>query len=288
MQQHRSFAARWALAFLAGLLPVGAATAQALDAATSAALDAAIAGSHRSDANKARDRYRHPKETLEFFGFRRDMTVVEIWPASGWYAEILAPALKGTGKLYAAEYGANPPMPYQRREMETLHGKIGGAPDVYGEVTFTALQFPDEVEIAPRGSADLVVTFRNLHNWFDPSYRRGTDAARLAFDAMFRALKPGGTLGVVDHRWPDPATEDPEAESGYVSEQRAIEFAEAAGFEFVGRSDVNRNPRDTHDHPRGVWTLPPDLALGDQDRQKFLDIGESDRFTLKFRKPVRE
>jgi predicted methyltransferase len=131
------------------------------------------------------------------------------------------------------------------------------------------------------------VTFRNVHNWFDPGYRRGSDAARLAFVAMFNALKPGGTLGVVDHRWPDPATEDPAAENGYVSEQRAIDLAEAAGFEFVGRSDVNANPRDTHDYPRGVWTLPPDLAAGDQDRQKYLEIGESDRFTLKFRKPAR-
>jgi predicted methyltransferase len=168
--------------------------------------------------------------------------------------------------------------------MEALRAKIARARDAYGNITFTSLRFPDEIVIAPPGSADLIVTFRNVHNWFDPGY--GKDANRLAFVAMFNALKPGGTLGVVDHRWPDPATESPQAENGYLSEQRTIEYVEAAGFRFVGRSDVNRNPKDTHDHPRGVWTLPPDLALGAQDRQKYLDIGESDRFTLKFMKPA--
>ena len=270
---------------VATLSSFAGANAQTLDAETSAALDAAIAGAHRSAANKARDRYRHPKETLEFFGLRRDMTVVEIWPGGGWYTDILAPVLKGAGKLYAAQYGANAAFPYQREEMDALRAKLERAPEVYGEVTLTALGFPDELQIAPRESADLVVTFRNVHNWFDPNY--GRDANRLAFVAMFDALKPGGTLGIVDHRWPDPATEDPQAANGYMSEERTIEYAEAAGFEFVGRSDVNRNPRDTHDHPNGVWTLPPDLAVRDPgDRQKYLDIGESDRFTLKFVKPA--
>jgi predicted methyltransferase len=286
MKNRPSFGPLRAVAILAAFIvaaPLAVARAQTLDAATSADLDAAMAGAHRSDANKARDRYRHPKETLAFFGLRRDMTVVEIWPGGGWYTELLAPVLNGAGKLYVAEYGANPPLPYQRREMETLHAKVARAPAVFGDVIYTGLRFPDELEIAPPGSADLVVTFRNVHNWFDPSY--GRDANRLAFVAMFNALKPGGILGVVDHRWPDPATEDPEASNGYVSEERTIRHAEAAGFELVERSDVNRNPRDTHDHPNGVWTLPPDLALGDRDGQKYLDIGESDRFTLKFRKP---
>jgi predicted methyltransferase len=266
-------------------LAAGEVLAQSPDVATGAALDAAMAGAHRSDANKARDRYRHPKETLEFFGLRRDMTVVEIWPGGGWYTEILAPVLKGHGKLYAAQYSADTSLRYQREEMEALRAKMQRAPDVYGEVVLTALGFPDERSIAPPGTADLVVTFRNVHNWFDPGYG-GPEAARLAFTAMFDALKPGGTLGVVDHRWPDPETEDPEAANGYLSEQRVIEHAAAAGFELAGRSDVNRNPRDTHDHPNGVWTLPPDLAVRDPaDRQKYLDIGESDRFTLKFVKP---
>ena len=259
-------------------------SATAQHAATSAALDAALAGAHRSDRNRARDQYRHPKQTLEFFGVRQDLTVVEIWPGGGWYTEILAPVLRDQGKLYVAEYGANPAFPYQRSEMDTLAGKFTRNPEIYDRVTRTSLTFPSGLEIAPPGSADLVVTFRNVHNWFDPNY--GENTAPLAFRAFFAALKPGGMLGVVDHRWPDPATESPQAASGYVSEERVIEYAEAAGFEFAGRSDVNRNPRDTHDHPNGVWTLPPDLAVPEgEDRQKYLDIGESDRLTLKFVKP---
>jgi len=250
-----------------------------------AAIDAALAGSHRSDANKARDRYRHPKETLEFFGLRPEMTVVEIWPGGGWYTDVLAPVLRERGKLYVAQYGSKPPFPYQQSEMDTLAAKMRANPDLYRAVTPSALNFfTNELTIAPPGSADLVVTFRNVHNWFEEGYGP-PNAAELAFKAMFAALKPGGMLGVVDHRWPDPATEDPRAKSGYVSEQRVIALAEAAGFELAGRSDVNRNPRDTHDHPQGVWTLPPDLALGESDREKYLAIGESDRFTLKFVKP---
>ena len=257
--------------------------AQTLDAATSAALDAALSGDHRSERNRARDQYRHPKETLAFFGLRRDMTVVEIWPGGGWYTEVLAPVLRDTGKLYAAEYGTTPAFDYQTEEMETLDGKVERYPEVFGQVEFTSLWFPNELEIAPPGSADLVVTFRNVHNWFDRGYEQ--DPERL-FAAFFAALKPGGILGVVDHRWPDAATEDPAARNGYVSEARVIALAEGAGFELAGRSEINANPRDTHDHPNGVWTLPPDLAVPEgQNRQRYLDIGESDRLTLKFVKP---
>jgi predicted methyltransferase len=267
-------------AALPALWLVGAAHAQrAADA-----LDGAIAGSHRSAANKARDVQRHPKETLDFFGLRAEMTVVEIWPGGGWYTEILAPVLRERGKLYAALYGASPPFPYQTREMESFRAKLARAPAIYDRVTTTALGFPNELTIAPAGTVDLVVTFRNVHNWFQEGYGP-PNAAELAFKAIFDALKPGGVLGVVDHRWPDPATEDPRARNGYVSEERVVEYAENAGFELAGSSDINRNPRDTHDHPEGVWTLPPDLALGDRDRDKYLAIGESDRLTLKFVKP---
>ncbi len=253
--------------------------------AGSAPLDAALAGAHRSAANKARDRYRHPKETLEFFGLRPDMTVVEVWPGPGWYTEVLASVLRDRGKLYVAQYGTAPPFPYQQREMDALAAKMRAAPDVYRSVTPTALNlFANELEIAPAGTADLVVTFRNVHNWFQEGYGP-SNAAELAFKAMFDALKPGGVLGVVDHRWPDPSTEDPRARNGYISERRVVEYAEKAGFELVGGSHVNDNPLDTHDHPEGVWTLPPDLALGERDREKYLRIGESDRFTLKFAKP---
>ena len=254
------------------------------DAATSAALDAALAAPHRSERNKARDQFRHPKETLTFFGLRRDMTVVEIWPGGGWYTEVLAPVLKGKGKLYEAQYGANAPFDYQRQEIAALQDKAKKNPGVFGEVQFTALWPPNELTIAPAGTADLVLTFRNVHNWLAPQYKQ--DPAKM-FGAFFTALKPGGILGVVDHRWPDAKTEDPKAANGYVSEERVISLAKAAGFELVGRSDVNRNPKDTHDHKNGVWTLPPDLSVpAGEDKQKYLDIGESDRLTLKFRKPM--
>ena len=281
---HRSLLTLAALV-VGTIAPVGVHFKAEAQQGSAAAIDAALAGSHRSDANKARDRYRHPKETLEFFGLRPEMTVVEIWPGGGWYTEVLAPVLRERGKLYVAQYGSKPPFPYQQREMDTLAGKIRANPDLFRAVTPTALNFfTNELTIAPPGSADLVLTFRNVHNWFEEGYGP-PNAAELAFKAMFTALKPGGMLGVVDHRWPDPATEDPRAKNGYVSEQRVIALAEAAGFELAGRSDVNRNPLDTHDYPEGVWTLPPDLALGERDRDKYLAIGESDRLTLKFVKP---
>jgi len=254
------------------------------DAVTAAALDAAIAGEHRSAESKARDAYRHPKETLALFGFRSDMTVVEIWPGTGWYTEILAPALKERGRLYAAHYSLNPPYGYQRRYFGAFLTMLGENPDVFRDVIVTSLDVPHEVAIAPLGSADMVLTFRNAHNWVNPAY--GAHSGPVTFEVMYDVLKPGGVLGVVDHRWPDPATEDPKAENGYVSEERIIALAEAAGFELAARSDLNRNDRDTHDHPQGVWTLPPSFALGEQDRAKYEAIGESDRMTLKFVKPA--
>ena len=259
--------------------------AQSLDAATSArVIDAALAGAHRSDRNKARDQYRHPKETLAFFGLRRDMTVVEIWPGGGWYTEVLAPVLKGKGTLYAAQYGSATLFDYQRpKRTPRCSRRRKRYPGVFGEVKFTALWCHERC-IAPPGSADLAVTFRNVHNWVNPDYNQDTVKF---FGAFFAALKPGGILGVVDHRWPDAKTEDPKAGNGYVSQERVVALARAAGFEFVGSSDVNRNPRDSHDHPNGVWSLPPDLgAKPGENRQKYLDIGESDRMTLKFRKPA--
>jgi len=255
-----------------------------MDANTSTALDAAIAGEHRSESNRARDKFRHPKETLAFFGFRSDMTVVEIWPGGGWYTEILAPALKASGKLYAAQYSVNPKYGYQRRYFGAFLSKLGATPDVYRDVEITTLDFPYALSIAPAGSADMVLTFRNAHNWVNPGY--GELAAQLSFKVMFDVLKPGGVLGVVDHRWPDVKTEDPNAENGYVSEDRIISLAKAAGFELAARSDMNRNKADDHEHIEGVWTLPPSLALGDKDREKYLAIGESDRMTLKFIRPA--
>ncbi len=228
----------------------------------SAPLDAALAGAHRSAANKARDRYRHPKETLEFFGIRPEMTVVEIWPGPGWYSEILAPLLRDRGKFYAAHYGSKPSFPYQSRELEGFRAKLASAPAVYDKVTVTRFGFPDELEIAPAGSADLVVTFRNVHNWFQDGYGP-PNAAELAFKAIFTALKPGGVLGVVDHRWPNPETEDPRARNGYISERRVVEYAEAAGFELAGGSaGQQQSARHARSSGRGL-----DAAAGSRARR---------------------
>jgi predicted methyltransferase len=262
-----------------------AAPVRALDPVTDSALDAAIAGDHRTAEDKARDAFRKPKQVLDFLGFRSDMTVVEIWPGGGWYSKILAPALKERGGFYAAQYSVNPAFGYQRRYFGAFLTMLGTTPDLYRDVKVTHLALPYQLEIAPAGSADMVVTFRNVHNWVGRGYASGRYAG-VAFTAMYDALKPGGVLGIVDHRWPDPDTEDPDHGNGYISKELTISLAEAAGFKLVGESDILSNPKDTHDHPRGVWTLPPTLALGDEDRDKYIAIGESDRFLLKFEKPA--
>jgi predicted methyltransferase len=273
------------LLLLAALAPItGNADNHALDAKTNAAIDAAIAGAHRSERNRSRDQYRRPKETLAFFGLRSDMTVVEFSPGGGWYTEILAPALRDGGTLYAPHYGANEGN-YQRRSLGGFLQKLGATPGVYDQVVVTTISESGGEPMAPLASADLAVTFRNVHNWLEPS-AGGAAGATATFAEMFRVLKPGGILGVVEHRWPDAATEDPHAGNGYVSEERVIALAGAAGFEFVDRADHNRNPKDTHDHPNGVWTLPPDLDADDADKEKYRQIGESDRMVLKFRKPA--
>ena len=273
------------LLFVAALAPTNShADDYDLNDRTNAALDAAINGDHRSDGNRARDQYRRPKETLSFFGFRSDMTVVEFSPGGGWYTEILAPALRDSGKLYAPHYDMNAGA-YERRNLSGFLRKLGETPDVYDQVTVTTITDPGGEPIAPLASVDLVVTFRNVHNWLDPT-AGGEGSATATFTEMFKVLKPGGILGVVEHRWPDAKTEDPVSSNGYVSEERVKALAGAAGFEFVDRSDHNRNPKDTHDHPNGVWTLPPGLDADDADKEKYRQIGESDRMVLKFRRPA--
>jgi predicted methyltransferase len=267
------------------LLAAGTGPAHAaFDTATAAALDAAISGEHRDDKAKARDRYRKPRETLEFLGFQSNMTVVEVWPGTGWYTQVLAPALKDAGVFYAAQYSTNPRYGYQRRYFGGFLTTLGENPNLYRQVKVTHLSLPYQLTIAPPGSADMVVTFRNVHNWVSEGYGSGR-YAHLGFQAMYDALKPGGILGIVDHRWPDAADEDPLAENGYISRERTVALAEAAGFVLAGESGILRNPKDTHDHPQGVWSLPPSLASGDADGEKYLAIGESDRFLLKFKKP---
>ena len=234
-------------------------------------------GTHRPEKHVARNQYRHPVETLSFFGIEPDMTVVEISPGgAGWYTEILAPFLQDQGRYIAASYDPDSASDYYRRNSARYLEKLAAHPDVYGKVEVAVFEPPAKLEPVKPGTADLVVTFRNTHNWL----RR--DQAQDAYKAFYRMLKPGGTLGVVQHR--APAGTDPDPQEGYVTEARVIELAENAGFSLVARSEVNANPRDTADHPEGVWTLPPGLRLGDTDREKYLAIGESDRMTLRFRR----
>ena len=261
------------LALMAVLL-AGCATPPATDPATIGALDRILAGEHRTPENRARDAYRHPKETLQFFGVRQDMTVVEVWPGAGWYTEILAPLLRDRGQLYAAVLDEKSGE-YAKNVVETYRGKLQLRPELYGKVTITTLAAPPaKNEIAPPGSADLVLSFRSLHNWMMFGWERE------ALAAMHAALKPGGVLGIVGHRGDPKIPQDPKAASGYVNEDHAIRVIQAAGFTLVARSDINANPKDRKDYEKGVWTLPPGFADGAEARYR--EIGESDRFTLKF------
>lgn len=265
------------------LLPVLAAgailaPAQAQDA--EALIDRAMTGNHRPDANKARDKYRHPKETLLFFGLKPEMTVVEITPGAGWYTEILAPVMRG-GAYYAAIFQVTEQSSdVQRANDRNFRAKLAGDADLYGKVKLSVL-VPNAIQVAPAGSADMVLTFRNVHNWAKAG---NADAM---FKAFYDALKPGGILGVKDHRAKPDTPFEKQIETGYMTEAWVIETAQKAGFTLDNKSEINANPKDTKDHPSGVWTLPPTLRLGDKDRGKYLAIGESDRMTLKFVKPLR-
>jgi predicted methyltransferase len=257
---------------------------QALDARAAdidGLLDQALAGSHREARNAARDQYRHPKETLLFFGLRPDMTVVEVWPSGGWWTEILAPVLKDQGKYYAAWYPTqiDGTSDYLKKAEKGFDAKLAAQPNLYGKVIKTSLRAPDYVDMVPKGSADMVLTFRNVHNWANAGN------AEAMFQAFYAALKSGGVLGVKDHRAKPGTPFQQQIDTGYLTEEYVIGLAEKAGFRLAAKSEINANPKDTKDHPRGVWTLPPTLALGDKDKDKYLSIGESDRMTLKFIKP---
>jgi len=266
------------LSLIAGCLALVSAGASAEESpAQDERLKEVIAGDHRSADNAARDAYRHPYETLTFFGIRPDMTVVEIYPGRGWYTEILAPYLKDNGTLYAAEAPSDPSYEALQRSLEAFDQKLKDSPGLYGEVKRTTVT--KDGDIAPPESSDLIVTFRNTHSFM----RAGTEDA--SFAAMYKALKPGGVLGVVQHRGDPNVKQDPKAATGYVNEDYVIALAENAGFELAGKSEINANPKDTKDYPKGVWTLPPSFRLGDEDRDKYAAIGESDRMTLKFVKP---
>ncbi|GGA12962.1 class I SAM-dependent methyltransferase [Dyella caseinilytica] len=240
---------------------------------TAGQLDAVLAGSWRSATNKARDVYRHPKATLQFFGLQPDQTVIEITPGSGWYSEILAPLLRDNGHYIAAIAGSNDAE--QKQDATGLHAKFAADSAEYGKASIVSFN-PKAPVLGPAGSADMVLTFRNVHNW------AVAGTAPAMFKAFYTVLKPGGTLGVVDHRAAPGASFDVVKESGYLPTDYVIKLATDAGFKLDAQSEINANPKDTKDYPKGVWTLPPTLTLGDQDRAKYLAIGESDRMTLRF------
>jgi len=260
------------------LVMLACASAKSTPETSAAALDRILADPQRSAADRERDAYRHPKETLLFFGLRPQMQVLEIWPEPGWYTQIIAALVKDQGKYYAALTAGRPDNTYLAARTKAFEDKFAAHPEIYGQVEFTTFG-PGALDIAPPGSIDMVLTFRNIHNWMAGGW------APQAFAAMYKALKPGGILGVVEHRGNADVPQDPKAKSGYVREDFAIRLIESQGFTLVAQSDVNANPKDTKDYPQGVWTLPPVYRLGDKDRPTYAAIGESDRFTLKFVKP---
>lgn len=240
---------------------------------TAGQLDSVLSGSWRSAPDKARDVYRHPKATLQFFGLQPDETVIEITPGGGWYSEILAPLLRDNGHYIAAVPGGSGAE--GRQDAEALRAKFKADPAEYGKASIVVFN-PKTPVFGPAGSADMVLTFRNVHNW----EMAGT--AEAMFKAFYAVLKTGGTLGVVEHRAAPGASLDAVRDSGYLPTDYVIKLATDAGFKLDGQSDINANPKDTKNYPKGVWTLPPTLVLGEKDRAKYLAIGESDRMTLRF------
>lgn len=254
---------------------------QANPADHTAALQAAIDHPIRSSANKARDQHRHPLETLSFFEVTPKSTVVEVSPGGGWYTEILAPLLQQNGQYYAAHHPTDAKSEYAQKSLAAYKAKLAADP-VYSKVVVTGFAPVAGQKIAPDGSADVVVTFRNLHNWY---MQKGDESLLNAYQSFYAALKPGGVLGVVEHRLPESKLGTDWKKSGYMPQSLAVKLAEQAGFVLEATSEVNANPRDTADHKSGVWALPPSLANKETDKAKYLAIGESDRMTLKFRKP---
>ncbi|MGA0602143.1 class I SAM-dependent methyltransferase [Caulobacter sp. KR2-114] len=245
-------------------------------------LQAAIDDPRRKPADRARDAFRHPAQTLTFWGLKPGMTVIDVNPGTGWWTDILAPYLAATHGRYIAAGAdlANPKLSDAARQGRAAFEAKYADKAVYGDVTvagFGRVSGP----LAPPGTVDLVIVSRETHNWADGFIQK-------AFADFHAALKPSGLMGVEDHRAPDGA--DPKAGTGYVSEAWVIDQAKMAGFRLDGRSEVNANPKDTKDHPFGVWTLPPTRQSAPNgqpanpafDHSKYDAIGESDRMTLRF------
>lgn len=252
-----------------------------VDSSITSAISSASEGEHRSPDNIARNKYRHPIQTLSFFGLNEGMTVLEIHPGGLWYTEVLAPVLKNNGKLIVAGHDiriADQP-DYRYRQQANMEKRFVEQAEVFGEIEIALFTPPASIALGEPGSIDMILTFRNFHGWI----RDGV--ASVNMKAFYEALKPGGVLGVVQHRTDTPGPLSSGKINGYVSEAQMIELAESAGFFLEARSEINANPNDTHQHPAGVWTLPPSLRLGEQNREEYLKIGESDRMTLRFRKP---
>lgn len=251
------------------LLALAMVAASSSPALANDALKAAIANPQRSPDNMVRDAARHPYETLSFFGVGAKSTVVELAPGGGWYTEILGPYVRQDGKLVLAGAGAK------------LKTKLEGMPALYDKVSYGEFAPGKKIDYAPKNSVDVVLTFRNVHNWIAIS----DSAVKEVFQSAFDALKPGGVFGVVEHRLPAAMTQDAKASTGYVHEAFVIKLAESVGFKLAAKSEVNANPKDNANHEGGVWALPPVLANKDKDKEKYMAIGESDRMTLKFVKP---
>jgi|TARA_B110000114_G_C15034996_1_gene374587 predicted methyltransferase len=264
------------LAIAFSLLSLNANAVSSSESVVGPLIDNAIASDHRSAKNKARDSQRHPKETLMFFGFKPGMKVLEILPGGGWYTEILAPALKDYGQLTVASFGADNPSDYMRNVHNRYVANLEANPEVYGQVKTEVFEEEGYLTKVASDSQDMILTFRNSHNWI----RFG--GIEQAYKSFSRVLKKGGVLGVVQHRAAPDADVKQTAEQGYVPEAYLIQLAESMGFKLVAQSEINANAKDTKDHSKGVWSLPPSFREKDNNREKYAAIGETDRMTLRF------